>query len=126
MGYGQLSRSPHWSASPESRDRRFHRKIIFDVRARNQTVSGDEISSKEKLRALLNILQTIAVTVFSAVWCVQMYLSYFGPTVPSPARRAIYPVTIHGGVIYATSWQHYFAIDGATYFFSQWVRLLFF
>lgn len=65
------------------------------------------------MRTGLNILRLVAVVVFVAVWGVQMYLSFFGPSAPSPVTGAIYPVTIHGGVTYATSWQRYFASQGA-------------
>jgi hypothetical protein len=65
------------------------------------------------VRTSLNLLRLVAITVFVVVWTVQMYLSFFGPPVPSTATGAIYPVTIHGGVTYATMWQHYFASRGA-------------
>jgi len=68
---------------------------------------------RETARAPLNVLRIIAITVFSVVWSVQMYLSVYGPSVPSPATGAIYPVTIHGGVTYAAAWQYYFATPGA-------------
>jgi hypothetical protein len=76
-------------------------------------MSGDEIPSKEILRTPLNVLRIVAVTVFVLTWSVQMYLSGSGPRIPSPATGAIYPVTIHGGVVYATAWQHHFATQGA-------------
>jgi hypothetical protein len=65
------------------------------------------------MRTRLNVLRLSAMLVFVPVWCVQMYLSFFGPSAPSPDTGAIYPVTIHGGVTYATSWQRYFASRGA-------------
>jgi hypothetical protein len=65
------------------------------------------------MRTPLNVLRLIAITVFAVVWGVQMYLSFFGPPAASPATGAIYPVTIHGGVTYATKWQHYFASQTA-------------
>jgi len=64
-------------------------------------------------RMILNALRITAIAVFITVWTVQMYLSFFGPPGPSLATGAIYPVTIHGGVTYATRWQHYFATQGA-------------
>jgi hypothetical protein len=70
-------------------------------------------SSTEVLRTPLYVLRIVAITVFSVVWGVQMYLSFRGPAVPSPISGAIYPVTIHGGVTYATRWQHYFATQEA-------------
>jgi hypothetical protein len=65
------------------------------------------------MRTRLNVLRFIAMLAFVAVWGVQMYLSFFGPSAPSPYTGAIYPVTIHGGVTYATIWQRYFASQGA-------------
>ena len=65
------------------------------------------------IRTSLNVLRLVAIAVFVAVWGVQMYLSFLGPPLPSPATGAVYPVTIHGGVTYATTWQHYFATQGA-------------
>jgi hypothetical protein len=71
------------------------------------------VSESEKVHTSLNLLRLVAITVFVVVWSVQMYLSIFGPPAPSPATGAIYPVTIHGGVTYATTWQHYFASRSA-------------
>jgi hypothetical protein len=68
---------------------------------------------RSAMRAGLNVLRIVAVVVFLVVWSVQMYLSFFGPSRASPATGAIYPVTIHGGVTYATSWQRYLASQGA-------------
>jgi|SRR6266436_5081266 len=65
------------------------------------------------VRRSLNVLRAVAIIVFATVWSVQMYLSYFGPTRPSAASGAIYPVTIHGGVTYATHWESYFATQNA-------------
>jgi len=65
------------------------------------------------IRRPLNLLRVVAIAVFVVVWSVQMYLSFLGPPVPSLATGAVYPVTVHGGVTYATSWQHYFAARGA-------------
>jgi hypothetical protein len=73
------------------------------------------------MRTLLNLLRLIAITVFVLVWSVQMYLSFRGPSAPSPATGAIYPVTIHGGLTYATTWQSYFASQKAT----LWAVVLF-
>jgi hypothetical protein len=61
----------------------------------------------------MKILRLVAIAVFVAVWSVQMYLSLFGPLAPSPVNGAIYPVVIHGGVIYATHWQRYLATQSA-------------
>ena len=74
---------------------------------------GQKGSSPEVLRTPLNVLRIVAIAVFVLVWSVQMYLSFRGPVVPSLVTGAIYPVTIHGGVTYATRWQHYFATQGA-------------
>ena len=77
-------------------------------------MSGDEIPSKEILRTPLNVLRIVAVTVFVLTWGVQWYLSFRGPATPSLVTGAIYPVTIHGGLTYATRWQYYFAAPSAT------------
>src|SRR6266478_42247 len=82
--------------------------------ALSQTVRGNEGSSPEILQTPLNVLRIVAITVFVLTWGVQWYLSLRGPAVPSPVTGAIYPVTIHGGVTYATRWQHYFATQGAS------------
>ncbi|HYB90274.1 MAG TPA: hypothetical protein VEC38_04435 [Candidatus Binataceae bacterium] len=64
-------------------------------------------------RTGLNVLRLAAIAVFVPVWALQMNLSAFGPLTPVPSSGAIYPVTIHGGIIYATRWQSYFASQEA-------------
>jgi hypothetical protein len=58
----------------------------------------------KRLVALIN-LSTIFV--FSIVWGLEMYLSFRGSTFPIPTAGKVYPVTIHGTVVYVTLWQSY-------------------
>ena len=61
----------------------------------------------------MNAIRLVAIVVFASTWGLQMYLSYSGPSTPSLATGAIYPVEIHGGIVYATHWQRYLASQSA-------------
>lgn len=63
------------------------------------------------MKRLLYVLRPIFFLEFAIVAAVQLYLAFYGPAAPSTATGAVYRVVIHGGVTYATKWQHYFASD---------------
>jgi hypothetical protein len=63
------------------------------------------------MKSLLYVLRPIFFVEIAIVAAVQLYLAFYGPAVPSVTTGAVYRVVIHGGVTYATKWQHYFASD---------------
>lgn len=63
------------------------------------------------MKRLLYVLRPVFFVELGLVAVVQLYLAFYGPAAPSVTSGTVYRVVIHGGVTYATKWQHYFASD---------------
>jgi hypothetical protein len=62
-------------------------------------------------RRVVNAFTAFTFSAFTVCWSVDTYLMLYGSTAPVPMAGKIYPITIHGGVVYGTRWQYYVTCD---------------
>lgn len=59
------------------------------------------------MKRLLDFWTFLAGALFFAAAAVGLYLQFYGPVAPDTTTGAVFPVTLHGGIAYATAWQRY-------------------
>lgn len=67
-------------------------------------------------KRLTDSVSVCALVVFSVIWSLQMYLSFYGSLSPHPETGELYGIPVHGATVYVKRWEYYLASPQAMTF----------